>query len=362
MPPHPHRAPLTRRSGRPAWERERAHDRAQILRYKPPDERPAQLDSLMTDATLPSSALEQSLRAGAFVLTAEVVPPASCDPDDLLKKALPLRGLADAVNVTDGAGARAHMGATAAAAILLRNEIEPILQLACRDRNRIALQGELMGAAALGIRNLLLLRGDDPTQGDQKDAKPVFDLDSRALTEMARAMRDTGTLPHGQKVAGSPRFFLGAADAPIDPPPDWQPTTLAGKIGSGTQFIQTQFCMDIDVVRRYVARLGEAGLIDGIFLLIGVNPLRSARSALWMRANLFGTIIPDELIERLEEARDPASEGIRICGDFIDQLVETPGVAGAHIMAPGNEPAVPRLISAMRQTLPRERQSPLGGG
>src|ERR1700721_3110010 len=266
----------------------------------------------MNDATSPLSALEQSLRAGAFVLTAEVVPPASCDADDLRKKALPLRGLADAVNVTDGAGARAHMGATAAAAILMQNGIEPILQLACRDRNRIALAGELMGAGALGIRNLPLLAGDDPTQGDQKDAKPVFDLDSRRLTEMARAMRDDGALPHGQKVAHVPRFFLGGADAPVDPKPDWQPTALAGKIAAGAQFVQTQFCMDIGVVRRYVARLAEAGLIERLLVLIGVNPLRSARSARWMKENLFGTIIPDAMIARLEGASDPAAGGRRL--------------------------------------------------
>jgi methylenetetrahydrofolate reductase (NADH) len=311
----------------------------------------------MNDTTLPRSALEQRLRAGAFVLTAEVVPPASCDAADLLKKALPLRGLADAVNVTDGAGARAHMGATAAAAILVHNGIEPILQLACRDRNRIALQGELMGAAALGIRNLLLLRGDDPTQGDQKDAKPVFDLDSRGLTEMARAMRDDGALPHGQKVAGSPAFFLGAADAPIDPAPEWQPTTLAGKIASGTQFVQTQFCMDIGVVQRYVARLAAAGLTDKLFVLVGVNPLRSARSALWMRKNLFGTIIPDAMIARLEAASYPAAEGMRLCVELIEQLAATPGVAGAHVMAPGNDAGVPAVLEMARKRLPRERQA-----
>jgi methylenetetrahydrofolate reductase (NADPH) len=298
-----------------------------------------------------------SLTAGAFVLTAEVVPPASCDAADLLKKALPLAGLADAVNVTDGAGARAHMGATAAAAILAQHGIEPILQLACRDRNRIALQGELMGAAALGIRNLLLLRGDDPTQGDQKDAKPVFDLDSRALMEMARAMRDTGALPHGQKIAGTPDFFLGAADAPIDPPADWKPTTLAGKIESGAQFVQTQFCMDVGVVRRYVARLGEAGLIDKLAILIGVNPLRSAKSARWMKQHLFGTIIPDGFLERLDAARDPAAEGLAICVDVIRELAELPGIAGAHIMAPGNDAAVPRVIEAARRALPAGRQS-----
>jgi methylenetetrahydrofolate reductase (NADPH) len=311
----------------------------------------------MNDATLPRSALEQSLRAGAFVLTAEVVPPASCDADDLLKKALPLRSLADAVNVTDGAGARAHMGATAAATILVRNGIEPILQLACRDRNRIALQGELMGAAALGIRNLLLLRGDDPTQGDQKDAKPVFDLDSRGLTEMARAMRDTGALPHGQKVAGVAPFFLGAADAPIDPKPEWQPTALAGKVASGTQFVQTQFCMDIGVVRRYVARLRDAGLIDKLSVLIGVNPLRSARSARWMREHLFGTIIPDAMIARLEAAGDPAAEGLRLCVELIEELAATPGVSGVHVMAPGNDIGVPAVLAEARRRLPRERQA-----
>jgi methylenetetrahydrofolate reductase (NADPH) len=311
----------------------------------------------MNDATPPTSALERSLRAGAFVLTAEVVPPASCDAGDLIKKALPLRSLADAVNVTDGAGARAHMGATAAAAILVANGIEPILQLACRDRNRIALQGELMGAAALGIRNLLLLRGDDPTQGDQKDAKPVFDLDSRGLTEMARAMRDDGALPHGQKVAGAPRFFLGAADSPIDPEPAWQPTTLAGKITSGTQFVQTQFCMDIGVVRRYVARLREAGVIDKIALLIGINPLRSARSARWMRENLYGTIIPDAMIARLEAASDPAAAGLRLCGELIEELAATPGVAGVHVMAPGNDAGVPVVLAEARKRLPRKRQA-----
>ena len=311
----------------------------------------------MNDATLPPSALEQRLRAGAFVLTAEVVPPASCDADDLLRKALALRGLADAVNVTDGAGARAHMGVTAAAALLAQNGIEPILQLACRDRNRIALQGELMGAAALGVRNLLLLTGDDPTQGDQKDAKPVFDLDSRGLTEMARVMRDTGALPHGQKIAGAPRFFLGGADAPIDPQPGWQPSALAGKVAAGTQFVQTQFCMDIGVARRYVARLREAGLLDKLCVLIGVNPLRSARSARWMREKLFGTIIPDAMIARLEAARDPAAEGQRLCVELIEALAATPGIAGVHVMAPGNDAGVPAVLAEARKRLPRERQA-----
>jgi methylenetetrahydrofolate reductase (NADPH) len=281
-------------------------------------------------------------------MTAEVVPPSSCDPEDLIARALPLKGVADAVNVTDGAGARAHMSATAAAALLLRAGIESILQLACRDRNRIALQGELMGAAALGIRNLLLLRGDDPSAGDQPDARPVFDLDSRGLIETARAMRDDGRLPQGAEVAGRPDFFIGAADMPIDPPPGWRPDALAAKVAAGAAFVQTQFCMDTGVVRRYVARLAEAGLTDRVFVLIGVNPLRSARSAAWMRHHLFGTIIPDAMVARMEAAIDPGAEGRRICIEVIEELATIRGVAGVHVMAPGNAAAIPDVIAAVR--------------
>jgi methylenetetrahydrofolate reductase (NADPH) len=196
-----------------------------------------------TVTPVPASALARRLAAGKFVMTAEIVPPVSCDAADLLARALPLKGVADAVNVTDGAGARAHMAATAAAVLLAQAGIEPILQFTCRDRNRIALQSDLMGAAAMGIRNLLVLRGDDPTAGDQPDAKPVFDLDSRTLAETVRLIRDEGRLPHGAAVAGRPAFFIGAADMPIDPPPGWWPDVLAAKVEAGAQFVQTQFCM-----------------------------------------------------------------------------------------------------------------------
>jgi methylenetetrahydrofolate reductase (NADPH) len=223
------------------------------------------------------------------------------------------------------------------------------LQLTCRDRNRIAIQGELMGAAALGVRNLLLLRGDDPTAGDQPDAKPVFDLDSRTLTETARAIRD-GRLPHGAKVDGGAPFFIGAADIPIDPPPGWQPDGLKAKVAAGAQFIQTQFCMDTAVVRRYAARLAEAGL-GRVFLLVGVNPLRSAKSAAWMRRHLFGTIIPEAMVARLEQARDAAAEGRKICVETIEELSLIPGVAGVHIMAPGNVAAIPEVIASARRTV-----------
>jgi methylenetetrahydrofolate reductase (NADH) len=295
---------------------------------------------------------QERLRAGRFVMTAEIVPPDSCDAQDLIRKAAPLRGLADAVNVTDGAGARAHMDALAAAAILNRAGIEPVLQIACRDKNRIALQGELMGAAALGIRNLLLLTGDDPKAGDQPETKPVFDLDARALLASARRLREESTLPTGRKVAGKAAFFLGAADLPIDPPAGWRPAGLIAKAAAGAQFVQTQFCMDAAIVRRYVGALADAGLTGKLAILIGVNPLRSAKSARWMRHHLYGTIIPDALIARMERAADPLREGVRICVELIEELAAMPGVAGVHIMAPGNDAAIPEVIKAARARVP----------
>src|SRR5262245_50189457 len=191
-----------------------------------------------------ASRLKDLLRARQFVITAELAPPASFDAGDLIAKAAPLKRLADAVNVTDGASARAHLSAPIAAAILAREAIEPILQLTCRDRNRIALQGDLMGAAASGVHNVLLLTGDDPKAGDQPETKAVFDVDSTTLTKMARDLRDKGELPSGRKVSGRADFFLGAADAPIDPPPAWRPDKLAAKVAAGAEFAQTQFCMD----------------------------------------------------------------------------------------------------------------------
>jgi methylenetetrahydrofolate reductase (NADPH) len=298
------------------------------------------------------SHLQRSLAAGRFVLTAEIAPPLSSDPEDLLRKALPLRGLADAVNVTDAASARASLSATAAAVILLGAGIEPILQFTCRDRNRIALQSDLIGAAALGVRNLLLLTGDDPKAGDQPDTKPVFDLNSQQLLQTARDMRDRGELPSGRKIGGRLDFFLGAADVPIDPPPGWTPEALRKKIAAGAEFAQTQFCMDAGVVRRYAERLAAEGL-GGFHLVIGVAPLRSAKSARWMREHLYGTIIADEIVARLEGARDPAAEGAAICIDLIEQLAAIPGIAGVHVMAPGRDEAVAGVLSEARKRISR---------
>ena len=293
--------------------------------------------------------LKDALKTGKFVLTAEITPPVSCDGKDLLEKALPLRGLADAVNVTDGAGARAHMDSVTAATILLQNGIEPILQLTCRDRNRLGLQAALMGAAAMGVRNLLALRGDDPKLGDQPEAKAVFDLDARGLLLTAARMRDAQELPSGKKIGGKPDFFLGAADAPIDPAPEWKPASLRGKVESGARFAQTQFCMDAGVLRRYTERLAEEGILPELSMIIGVVPFRSGKSARWIKEKLFGSIVPDVMIERMDAASDPIAEGKAILVDYLLEISEIPGVAGAHIMAPNNDDAVPDVIAEFRK-------------
>ncbi|MBV9261094.1 MAG: methylenetetrahydrofolate reductase [Pseudolabrys sp.] len=297
--------------------------------------------------------LRQKIEAGHFVLTAEVTPPVSFSADDLLAKALPLKGLADAVNVTDAAGARSAMSALAAAAILQGQGIETILQLTCRDRNRIALQGDLIGAAAVGVGNLLILRGDDPGAGDQPDAKGVFDLDPRQVLELTRKMRDAGELPTGRKIAGRASFFLGGADNPIDPPPDWRPKSLEAKIAAGAQFVQTQFCMDPGVIRRYVAKLTEHSVLDQVHILIGIAPLRSAKSARWIREKLFGAIVPEATIARLETARDQAAEGSKIALELIEEISAIRGIAGVHVMAPNNEGAIPAVLKAAREQVGR---------
>jgi methylenetetrahydrofolate reductase (NADPH) len=291
-----------------------------------------------------------SLASGRFVLTAEVTPPLSLSPAALIEKVRPLAGLADAVNVTDAASARAAMDPLAAAAIMLGAGVEPILQLTCRDRNRIALQGAIVGAAALGVRAFLFLNGDKPEAGDQPEAKGVFDIGSAELVRTAAGI-GAGKLPSGRAVADPTPLLPGVADCPIDPPEGWQPVGLLAKIAAGALFAQTQFCMDAGIVRRYVARLREAGMPEDFRLIVGVAPLASARSAAWIKANLFGAIIPDALVARLDAASDPRAEGAAICLDLIAELSDISGVAGAHVMAPLNEKAVPGVMEAARKSI-----------
>lgn len=290
------------------------------------------------------------LGAGRFLITSEITLPASLDPQALLDKALPLKGLADAVNVTDAASARAAMDPLAAAALMLGAGVEPIMQLTCRDRNRIALQGAVIGAAALGARAFLCLTGDKPTTGDQPDAAGVFDINS---TELMTTIREIGAgkLPSGREVGGATPLYPACADMPLDPAPDWQPGALRAKIAAGACFAQTQFCMDGAVLRRYVARLHECGIPRDFPLLVGIAPLASARSARWIAGNLFGSIIPETIVERMETAIDPRAEGQAIALELIRDYAQLEGIAGVHVMAPLNEKAVPGLIEAARVAL-----------
>lgn len=287
----------------------------------------------------PMNQLERSLATGKFCFTAEVVPPLSATPDKLLEQAAMLKDQVEAVNVTDGAAARTTMSSCAAAALLALNGVEPVLQLTCRDRNRIALCADLTGAAAFGVCNLLLLSGDSPAQGDQPEATAVHDLDSATLTRFARDMAAGGVLPSGRNIDPPPRFHIGAADVPQFPNKEDGAPAVAGKIELGARFVQTQLCYDLELIRAYIAALGEWGVLDQAKVLIGLGPVASARSAKWMRDNLWGVAIPDAMLQRLEDSADPKQEGRRLCIELIEALQKLDGVAGAHLMAPGQSAA-----------------------
>ena len=291
-----------------------------------------------------SGILQAVLRRGDFALTAETTPPDAGTAAPVIERVACLKGLADAVNVTDGAGARAHMSALAASAVLMRAGIEPVLQMTLRDRNRMALQADLMGAGALGIPNLLCLRGDDVTAGDQPDSKPVFDIDTLTLGRTARALRDEAALPSGRALASPPALFIGVADTPIEPKPGWRPDGLIAKIDAGADFVQTQYCFDLALLRRYLAVLADHGVAGRASVIVGIGPIASARAARWMTDNLFGVHVPEPIIARLEQAADPRAESIRICVDLLQELSEIPGVAGAHLMAPRQEAAIAEAI------------------
>ena len=292
-----------------------------------------------------TSGLKAALDAGRFVITAETSPPDAADAETVLARAGGLKGLVDAVNVTDGAGAKSHMSAVACSAILARAGIEPILQFTTRDRNRLALQADLIGAWALGIPNILCLSGDEVSVGDQPEAKPVHDLDSRGLMATARQLRDEGTLPSGRSVDPRPEMFIGAAEMPRDPDADFDTGGIRAKIEAGADFFQTQFAFDIGVLKRYMARLVDEGITEQAHFIIGLGPLASAKSARWMDNNLFGVTIPAPIIERLEGAKDQRAEGRAICVELLQQFREIPGVAGAHLMGPRVEAAIAEVVA-----------------
>ncbi|MDA0241975.1 MAG: methylenetetrahydrofolate reductase [Chloroflexi bacterium] len=292
------------------------------------------------------SRLERVLRSGRFAVTAELNPPDSADPQEVYDAAVVLSQVCDGINATDASGAHCHMSSVAICALLIRAGYEPVFQVSCRDRNRIAIQGDLLGAAAMGVRNVLCLTGDDVTVGDQPEAKRVFDLDSIQLLRTAATLRDKGMFLSGRKLTVPPQLFLGAAANPFAPPFDWRPLRLAKKIEAGAQFIQTQYCFDMPRFRTFMAKVRDLGLHEKVFILAGVGPLRSAKTAEYMRTKVPGVHIPDEVVERLKNAPKgkQLEEGKKICVEIIQQMREIEGIAGVHVMAYRQEELVAEII------------------
>jgi len=293
-----------------------------------------------------NSRLERVLRSGRFAVTAELNAPDSANPEDVYKNALVLAEVCDGINATDGSGANCHMSSLGCCALLIRAGYEPVFQVSCRDRNRIAMQGDILGAAALGVKNVLCLTGDDVTAGDQPQAKRVFDFDSLQLLRTARIMRDEGMFLSGRKLSTPPRIFLGAAENPFVPPFDWRPQRLAKKIEAGADFIQTQYCYDIPRLQSFMQRVRDLGLDKKVFILIGVGPLRNDKVAEFMRTKVPGVWIPDAVVERLAKTpqKQKAEEGKRICIEIIEQVRAMQGVHGVHIMAYRQEETVAEIV------------------
>ena len=261
--------------------------------------------------------LERLLRAGVFAVTAEIAPPDSADPHEVYQRASIMDGFVDAMNATDGSGANCHMSSVGMCSLLTRRGYSMIMQVSCRDRNRIAIQGDVLGASAMGVSSILCLTGDGVQSGDHPQAKAVFDMDCMTTLQMLRDMRDKGQFLSGRKLSHPPPVFLGAAANPFAPPFDFRPLRLAKKIAAGAQFVQTQYCFDLDMFKAYMTRVRELGLHEQVFILPGVGPLASAKSALWMRNNVPGVHIPDAVIKRLEGAKDQAREGVNLCVELI---------------------------------------------
>jgi methylenetetrahydrofolate reductase (NADPH) len=222
------------------------------------------------------------------------------------------------------------------------------MQVSCRDRNRIAIQGDVLGAAAIGVASILCLTGDGVQAGDHPQAKPVFDLESITLLSMLRRMRDESQFQSGRKITQPPRVFLGAASNPFMPPHDFRPMRLAKKIEAGAQFIQTQYCFDVERLKRFMSRVCDMGLHKKAFILVGVGPLASARAGEWIRQNVPGVHIPDTIIDRLAGSGNQKQEGKRICIELIQQVREMEGVSGIHVMAYRQEETVAEIIQESR--------------
>jgi len=294
------------------------------------------------------SNLEILLRSGQFAVTAELGPPRGADRSAIEKKCEILKGYGDAFNITDCQTAVVRMSSIAAGRIVLDAGLEPIIQMTCRDRNRIAIQSDLLGAAALGAKNLLCLTGDHQKFGDHPMAKGVFDIDSIQLIQIVKILRDEKKFQSGQELKTSePRFFIGAAENPFADPFKFRAIRLAKKITAGADFIQTQIIYNVKKFNDWMKMVTDMGLHEKAFILAGVAPLKSAGMAKHMKHNVPGMDVPDEVMNRMNAAsavKKGKEEGIKICLEVIEQVRAIEGVAGVHIMAVEWEDAVPEIV------------------
>jgi methylenetetrahydrofolate reductase (NADPH) len=288
--------------------------------------------------------LERVLRSGAFAVTSELDPPDSADPEDVYRRARVFDGFVDAINATDGSGANCHMSSLAVCALLTRVGYAPVMQISCRDKNRIAIQGDILGGAAMGVSNMLCLTGDGVQAGDHPQAKPVFDLDCMSLLEIGRGLRDDHKFQSGRKITFAPRVFFGAAANPFGLPFEWRAERLAKKVQAGAQFVQTQYCYDVPRLRAFMQKVEDLGLLGKVFILVGVGPLRSAKAGEWMRTNVPGIHIPDSILKRVAGAEKQAAEGRQVCIDIIQEVREIKGISGIHMMAYRQEETVAEII------------------
>ena len=293
------------------------------------------------------SLLHKKLLDGNFVYTAETTPPDSADQEVILTKTKPLKYIADAVNLTDSPGAKVHMSALTAAIILAQNDIEPILQLTVRDRNRLALQGDLVGASALGVHNILCLSGDDPKIGDQPETIAVNDIDSLTLVATADLMRRKGKFPSGRLIEPPPKLCIGGAEVPTEGKPNTE--KILNKIKAGINFFQTQYVFDKKILKEYMKVLDDVGILEKTFFIIGLGPFTSAKSAKWMNKNLFGVNVPDKIIKRLEQSKDEKEESKKICLELIHHFKEINGVKGVHLMGHNKEEIIAEIIQESRK-------------
>jgi methylenetetrahydrofolate reductase (NADPH) len=283
---------------------------------------------------------KEAIQKQDFLLTAELNLARETDVATIVRQAGVLAADTDAIQVPDNPNARLHMTPLAVSGILLQNGIEPLPHLTCRDRNRVALESELLSLGATGVSSLLLLRGDDLPEDHRPRVKQVFELGGKALIESARALADDPT------VTSVPDFCIGTVATVFNPKKAWKPRSLLAKVEAGARFIQTQLCFDVATLRRYMNHVVEAQLTWKTAVIVSVATLPNAVSARWLRKNLRGSVVPNKVIRRLEQARDPEQEGINICAELIQELGEVPGVSGAHLMTPGEAETIPAAIRA----------------